>query len=187
MPKVSEIKKGDVVEINGVPHIIKSYDVRNPSSRGASTLYKMRFNNLKTGHKLDETYKSDDILKEVDCPKVSVMYSYIDGENYVFMNNEDYTQYLINADELEDERKYITEGLSGITALLWEDQILAIELPTNIDLEVVETNPGSKSSGAGRTKPAVLSTGYEIQVPEFIEPHEIVKVSTLTGKFLSRA
>jgi elongation factor P len=187
MPKVSEIKKGDVVEINGVPHIIKSYDVRNPSSRGASTLYKMRFNNLKTGHKLDETYKSDDILKEVDCPKVSVMYSYIDGDNYVFMNNEDYTQYLINAEELEEERKYITEGLSGITALLWEDQILAIELPTNIDLEVVETNPGSKSSGAGRTKPAVLSTGYEIQVPEFIEPHEIVKVSTLTGKFLSRA
>lgn len=187
MPKVSELKKGDVVEINDVPHILKTYDVRNPSSRGASTLYKMRFNNLKTGQKVNETFKSDDMLKEIDCPKVPVMFSYIDGDNYVFMNNEDYSQYLLNADDLEDEKKYISEGLSGITALLWEEQVLAIELPTNVELEVVETNPGSKSSGAGRTKPAKLSTGYEIQVPEFIEPNEIVKVSTLTGKFLSRA
>lgn len=187
MPKVSELKKGDVVEINGVPHILKTYDVRNPSSRGASTLYKMRFNNLKTGQKVDETFKSDDMLKEIDCPKVQVMFSYIDGEDYVFMNNEDYSQYLLNTDELEDEKKYLTEGLGGITAILWDDQILAIEMPTNVELEIVETNPGSKSSGAGRTKPAKLSTGYEIQVPEFIEPHEIVKVSTLTGKFLSRA
>ncbi len=147
----------------------------------------MRFNNLKTGQKVNETFKSDDMLKEIDCPKVPVMFSYIDGDNYVFMNNEDYSQYLLNTDDLEDETKYISEGLSGITALLWDDQILAIELPTNVELEVVETNPGSKSSGAGRTKPAKLSTGYEIQVPEFIEPNEIVKVSTLTGKFISRA
>ena len=60
-------------------------------------------------------------------------------------------------------------------------------MPTNVELEVIETNPGTKATGAGRTKPAVLSTGYEIQVPEFIEPNEVVKVSTLTGKFLSRA
>ncbi len=187
MPKVSELKKGDVVEINNVPHILKSYDVRNPSSRGASTLYKMRFNNLKTGQKVDETFKSDDLLKEIDCPKVPVMFSYIDGDRYVFMNNEDYSQYLLDADELEEEIKYLTEGLNGITALLWEDQVLAIELPTNVELSIVDTQPASKSSGAGRTKSATLSTGYEIQVPEYIEPNEVVKVSTLTGKFLSRA
>ena len=127
------------------------------------------------------------MIKEVETTKVSVMYSYIDGDNYVFMNNEDYSQYLLAAEELEEEQKYITEGLTGITALLYEDQVLAIEMPTNVELEVIETNPGTKSTGAGRTKPAVLSTGYEIQVPEFIEPNEIVKVSTLTGKFLSRA
>ncbi|NPA71662.1 MAG: elongation factor P-like protein YeiP [Gammaproteobacteria bacterium] len=187
MPKINELKKGSVVEWNGVPHIVKSYDVRNPSSRGASTMYKVRFNNLKTGQKVDETFKGEDMIKEVDTSKVSVMFSYIDDTNYVFMNTEDYTQYLLAADDLEDEKKYITDGLAGITALLYEEQILAIEMPTNVELEVIETNPGSKSTGAGRTKPAVLSTGYEIQVPEFIEPHEVVKVSTLTGKFLSRA
>lgn len=187
MPRINELKKGDIVEINGVPHIVKSYDVRNPSSRGASTMYKVRFNNLKTGHKVDETFKGEDMIKEIDCPKVPVMFSYIDGDNYVFMNNEDYSQYLLSADELEDEKKYITEGLEGITAILLDEQILTVELPTNVELKIVETNPGTKSSGAGRTKPAVLSTGYEIQVPEFIEPNEVVKVSTMTGKFLSRA
>ncbi|MEA1987645.1 MAG: elongation factor P-like protein YeiP [Pseudomonadota bacterium] len=187
MPKINELKKGSVVEINGVPHIVKTYDVRNPSSRGASTMYKVRFNNLKTGQKVDETFKGEDMIKEVETTKVSVMYSYIDGDNFVFMNNEDYSQYLLASEELEEEQKYITEGLTGITALLYEDQVLAIEMPTNVELEVIETNPGTKSTGAGRTKPAVLSTGYEIQVPEFIEPNEIVKVSTLTGKFMSRA
>jgi len=187
MPRINELKKGDVVEINGVPHIVKSYDVRNPSSRGASTLYKVRFNNLKTGHKVDETFKGEDIVKEIDCPKVPVMFSYIDGDNYVFMNNEDYSQYLLSAEELEDEKKYITEGLTGITAILLDEQILTVELPTNVELEIVDTTPGTKASGAGRTKSAVLSTGYEIQVPEFIEPNEVVKVSTITGKFLSRA
>ncbi len=187
MPRINELKKGSVVEFNGVPHIVKTYDVRNPSSRGASTMYKVRFNNLKTGQKVDETFKGEDMIKEVDTTKVSVMFSYIDGDDYVFMNSEDYTQYLLNGDDLEEEKKYITEGLSGITALLYEDQVLTIELPTTVDLEVTETNPGTKSTGAGRTKPAMLATGYEIQVPEFIEPHEKVKVSTLTGKFMSRA
>lgn len=187
MPRINELKKGSVVEINGEPHVVKNYDVRNPSSRGASTMYKVRFNNLKTGQKVDETFKGEDILKEVDTSKVSVMYSYMDGDNYVFMNSEDYSQYLLNADDLEDEKKFISEGLTGITALLLDEHILTVELPTTVDLEVVETNPGTKSTGAGRTKPATLSTGMEIQVPEFIEPNEIVKVSTLTGKFMSRA
>jgi len=187
MPKINELKKGSVVELNGMPHIVKTYDVRNPSSRGASTMYKVRFNNLKTGQKVDETFKGEDMIKEVETAKVQVMFSYIDGNDYVFMNNEDYSQYLLNGDDLEDEKKFITEGLTGITALLLDDEVLTIELPTNVDLEVTETNPGSKATGAGRTKPAMLSTGYEIQVPEFIEPHEIVKVSTLTGKFMSRA
>lgn len=187
MPRINELKKGDVVEYNGVPHIVKAYDARNPSSRGASTMYKVRFNNLKTSQKVDVTFKGEDMVKEIDCPKVPVMFSYIDGDNYVFMNNEDYSQYLLAADELEEEKKYITEGLEGITAILLDEQILTVELPTNVELEIIETTPGTKSSGAGRTKPAVLSTGHEIQVPEFIEPNEIVKVSTITGKFLSRA
>ena len=188
MPKASELKKGMIVEINGAPHVVKTLDVKSPSSRGASTLYKIRFNNLKTGQKLDESYKGEDMLKAADCQRVLVQFSYLDGDDYNFMNSEDYTQYTLNVSELEGIVEYITEGLEGIYALLMDGEILSIELPQSVSLEITDTAPGIKGATAtGRTKPATLSTGLEIQVPEYLEPGEVVKVNTSNGKFISRA
>ncbi|MCK5354168.1 MAG: elongation factor P-like protein YeiP [Methyloprofundus sp.] len=188
MPKASELKRGMIIEINGVPHAVKKVDSRSPSSRGASTLYKIRYTNLKTGQKLDESYKGDDFLKEADCVRVKVQYSYNDGESYVFMNSEDYTQYTLNDDDLEGQTGYISDGLDGITALIMDDNILGIELPASVDLEIMETAPGIKGSSAtARTKAAVLPTGIEVQVPEYLETGEVIKINTVTGKYMSRA
>lgn len=188
MPKASELKRGMVVDIDGVPHIVKQFDAKSPSSRGASTLYKVRFNNLKTGQKLDESYKGEDMLKEADCLRVQVQFSYVDGDVYTFMNMEDYSQYSLNREEIEDTIGYLTEGLDGIFALIMDDAILGIELPQSVILAVKETAPGIKgATAAGRTKPAILSTGLEIQVPEYLEPGQSVKVNTTNAKFMSRA
>lgn len=188
MPRVSEVKPGMVVEINDTPYIVKSLEVKSPTARGGTTLYKFRFNNLKTGQKLDESYKGDDILKEVDCARIRLQFSYIDGSQYVFMNTEDYSQYALDAEDLEDQIGYLTEGLDNIVGLLIDDQVIAIELPSAVNLEITYTDPSIKGQTAtGRTKTAKLSTGIEIQVPEYIESGEIVKVNTLTGKFSSRA
>jgi len=188
MPKASELKRGMVVEIDAMPFSVKQIDVRSPTSRGANTLYKVRFVNLKTGQKLDESYKGEDFIKEADCVRVPVQFSYIDGENYVFMNSEDYSQYSLHQDELAEQLPYISDGLEGLTALIMDDAILAIELPVSVALQVVETAPGIKgASASSRTKIARLSTGLEIQVPEYLETDEIVKVNTSTGKFISRA
>ena len=188
MAKAGDLKKGMVVEINGVPHVVKQIEVRSPSSRGATTLYKVRFNNLKTGQKLVETLKGDDFFKDADCARVKVQYSYKDGDNYVFMNMEDYSQYSLRADELEDQKEYLTEGLEEIVALLMDDAILSIELPSSVTLEIVETAPEIKGATAtGRTKPARLTTGLEVQVPEYLKTGEWIKINTLTGKFMSRA
>lgn len=188
MPKASELKRGMIIEINAMPHAVKKVDSRSPSSRGASTLYKIRYTNLKTGQKLDESYKGDDFLKEADCIRVKVQYSYNDGENYVFMNSEDYSQYTLNDNDLEGQKGYITDGLEGITALIMDDNILGIELPASVDLEIIETAPGIKGSSAtARTKAAVLPTGIEVQVPEYLETGEVIKVNTATGKYMSRA
>lgn len=188
MPKASELKRGMIIEINDIPHAVKKVDSRSPSSRGASTLYKIRYTNLKTGQKLDESYKGDDFLKEADCVRVKVQYSYNDGENYVFMNSEDYSQYTLNEEELEGQTGYITEGLDGITALIMDDNILGIELPASVDMEIIETAPGIKGSSAtARTKAAILPTGIDVQVPEYLETGEIIKINTSTGKFMSRA
>ncbi len=187
MPKAGDLKRGMIVELDGKPHVVKSVESRSPSSRGASTLYKVRFNNLQTGQKRDESYKTDDMLKDADCQRVPVQFSYIDGEDYVFMNMDDYSQYTLSEDDIGEQVGYISESLEGITALLMDDKVLGIELPATVVLKVTETAPKIKgASASSRTKTALLSSGIEIQVPEYLDTGESVKVNTSTGKFMSR-
>jgi elongation factor P len=188
MPKASDLKRGMVVEVKDQPYSVKEVEVRNPSSRGASTLYKVRFNHLKTRQKLDETLKGDDFLKEVDYERKVLQFSYQDNGDYTFMSLEDYEQYTINAEDIEDEKIYLVEGLEGVVAILLEGILVAIELPAAVAIEITETAPGIKGASAtARTKLALLATGLEVQVPEYIEPGEIIKVNTVSGKFMSRA
>ena len=188
MPKASDLKKGMIVDINGVPHIVKQFESKSPSSRGAATLYKVRFNNLQTHQKLDSSFKGDDLLKEADCIRMPVQLSYLDGETYYFMNMEDFSQYGINADQLEGQIPFLTEQQEDIIALIVDGSLLGIELPQSVNLIITDTPPAvSGSSATNRSKTATLATGLEIQVPEYLEPGELVKVNTVSGKFMSRA
>lgn len=188
MPKASDLKRGDVVQIDGAPHVVKQLEAKSPSARGAATLYKLRFDNLVTGQKRDESLKGDDFLAEADCQRVQVLFSYIDGEQYVFMNTEDYSQYMLARDAMEGQLEFLTDGLEGITALLVDGNIVAIDLPQSVVLEITETAPGIKGASANaRSKPATLATGLIVQVPEYIEQGEMVKVNTTNAKFMARA
>lgn len=188
MPKASELKKGMIVEIDGAPHIVKQLEAKSPSSRGAATLYKVRFNNLQTKQKLDSSFKGDDLLKDADCERVPVQFSYVDGDMYYFMNQEDYSQYGMSSSDLEEQSPYLVEQQEDIIALLMDGNLLGIELPQSVTLEVIDTPPAvTGASATNRSKSAKLSTGLEIQVPEYLSPGEKVKVNTLTGKFMSRA
>ena len=188
MPKASELKKGQVVEIDGEPWSVKQVESKSPSSRGASTLYKVRFTHARTKQKRDDSFKGEDFLKDADCHRVAVQYSYRDGDTFNFMNLDDFTQYSLNESELEGQLEYLVDGLEGIYALLLDGEIAAIELPQTVDIAVVETDPAIKGASAtGRTKPATLSTGWTIQVPEYLDANEVARVSTKDGKFVSRA
>ncbi|EGH00246.1 Elongation factor P/YeiP [gamma proteobacterium IMCC2047] len=188
MPKASELKKGMVVEVNDALYVVKQVEAKSPSSRGASTLYKVRFTQLQTKQKLDESFKGDDFLKDADCQRIALQYSYQDGDSLMFMNMEDHSQYGLNQDDLDGQLEYLSEGLEGIVGLLLDDVLLGIELPQAVLLTITDTAPGIKGSTAtGRTKPAQLSTGLEVQVPEYLEPGEVIKVNTGNGKFISRA
>jgi elongation factor P len=177
-----------VIEIDGVPHIVKHLETKSPSSRGASTLYKIRFNNLITGQKRDASLKGEDMFVVADFQRVQVQFSYIDDNHYVFMNSEDYTQYFLSTDVLEGQLEYIIDGLEGMTALLVKDQIVAIDLPQSVVMEITETAPGIKgASASARTKPATMVTGLVVQVPEYIEQGESIKINTADSKYMSRA
>jgi elongation factor P len=104
------------------------------------------------------------------------------------MDIEDYSQHTLNKDELEDSLNYLTDGMEGIYALIVDDRLLGIELPQVVELKITDTAPGIKGASAtSRTKPATLVTGLEVQVPEYIETGEVLKINTDNGKFMSRA
>jgi len=188
MPKASDLKTGSVVEIDGGVYIARRIDKRNPSARGASTLYKVRFFNVRSGQKLEQTLKGDDFLKDGDLTKRSIQFSYREGDMITFMDTGDYSQYTLDADVLEEQLGYITEDLEGMIAMLVDGEIVGIEVPQTVALEITETSPSIKGASAtARTKPATLSTGLEIQVPEYLETGERIRVNTANAKFLSRA
>lgn len=188
MPKASDLKKGAVVDVDGALYIVRDIDIRSPSARGASTLYRVKMFNVQTNQKLEQTLKGDDFLKEGDLARRAVQFSYRDGDMVIFMDTEDYSQYTLEAAALDDQSGYITEDMEGLIALLVDGNIVAVELPQAVTLEIVETAPGIKgASASARTKPATLSTGLEVQIPEYLEPGERIKINTSNGKFMSRA
>lgn len=188
MPKASELKSGMVVTINDLPHIVKKISSQSPSARGAQTLYKIRFNNAQTGQKHDETFKSDDLLTEADFQRCAVQYLYADQDGHTFMNTEDYSQYALHDEAISELLPFLHPDLPGLTALLVDGECVTVVPPNTVELEITDTPPAMKSASASsRTKPATLSTGLEVQVPEYLAIGEIIKVSTDTKEYLSRA
>ena len=186
--KAADIKKGNVVEYNGKVWQIRDIERSSPTARGGNVTFRFTMYSVPGAQKFDLSLRADDELKETEVTRRSVNYSYMDGENFVFMDVEDYTQYLLGRDSVGDAAGYITEGLEGCYVQLIEDQPVAVQLPPTVTLEVVDTAPELKGATATkRPKPAKLNSGIEIQVPEYITTGEKVLVSTVTGEFSGRA
>lgn len=188
MPKASEIKKNAAIEHNGKVLIVRGIERSVPQGRAGGSLYRMRMYDVVTGHKIDETFKDSDMLNFADLVRRPVMFSYLDGDEYVFMDNEDYTPYNLNKDAIADEALFISEDTEGLLAILVDGAPVAIDLPASVELTIVETDPSIKGGSAtARTKPAILTTGLTIQVPEHISTGDRVKVNTEESKFMGRA
>ncbi len=128
------------------------------------------------------------MLNLADLIRRPVMFSYIDGDEYVFMDKEDYTPYNLNKESIADEILFINEATDGIQVIIVNDVPVALSLPTSVELDVMETDPSIKGGSAtSRTKPALLSTGVTVQVPEHISTGDKIKVNVEECKFMSRA
>ncbi len=187
MPKASEVKKGAIVRFKGRVCAVRKIETRSPSSRGSNTLYKMKLQDVQSKQNLDETFKGEDQFDDVEYVRRNASYSYFDGELYVFMDDEDFTQYSFNQGDLEGQIGFLSEGLSGIQVMLIDGAEAGILLPTSVDLEIVETSPALKGgSVTKRTKPATLAGGLEVQIPEYLAQGEIIKISTESGEYMAR-
>ncbi len=188
MFRASDLKKSDVVKIDGDPHMVETVKVQTPSARGAVTLYKIRFRNLTTKRKVDQSLRGDDMLDEADFERRPVQYLFGDASSITFMDLQDYSQFTLTKEEIEEEWPYLTEGLEGLISISSEGRVLGLEIPTFINLEITETRPSVKGgSVTARTKPATLSTGLVVQVPEYMSMGEIIRVDTRTGEYASKA
>ncbi|PQJ89156.1 MULTISPECIES: elongation factor P-like protein EfpL [Aliivibrio] len=188
MPKASDIKKGSAIEHNGKVFFVKEISKLTPSGRAGATLFRMRMYDVATGSKADESFKADDIISLADFSRRSATFSYVDGDEYVFMDAEDYTPYNFNKEAIEEELLFISEETQGLQILIVDGAPVAIELPSAVDLVIVDTAPSIKgASASARTKPATMTTGLTVQVPEYIANGEKVKINTTEHKFMSRA
>ncbi len=186
--KASDIKKGAVIEVESQKVAVKQVAVQSPSSRSGSTLYKVRGQNLVTRQKFERSFKGDETVGEVDFMRRPVQFLYRDGDGCTFMDTETYEQFLVADSLLEEELPYITDGLEGLTALVADEELLGVDLPATVSLAITECSPGIKgASASARTKPATLSTGLVVQVPEYLSEGEVIKVNTETGDYISRA
>ncbi len=188
MPKASEIKKGFAIESNGKTLLVKDIEVTTPGGRGGAKIYKMRCTDLTTGARVDERYKSDNVVETVEMNKRAVVYSYADGDEHIFMDNEDYSQYTFKHNEVEDDMLFINEDTQGIHIILVDGSAVGLELPSSVELVIEETDPSIKgASASARTKPARFASGLVVQVPEYIATGDRVVINTAERKYMSRA
>jgi elongation factor P len=186
--KAGELKRGNVVSIDGSAYMVREVTVQSPSSRSGSTLYRVVYRNVVTRQRFEQTYRGEDPMQEVTFARRPIQLLYRQPESCTFMDLTDYQQYTLDNDALEGELPYLVDGLEGVYALVSGDTLLGIELPAAVALEVTECAPAMRgASASARTKPATLSTGLVVQVPEYITPGERVRVSTETGAFVARA
>ncbi|MDR3108786.1 MAG: elongation factor P [Planctomycetaceae bacterium] len=183
-----DIKRGAIVVYGDAPCMIEGINVQSPSARGAATLYKFRARNLVTKQKVDLVLKGTDSLNEADFQRREVKFLYSDAEKHYFMDNQNYEQYPIDRTDIEDEMKYVTDSLEGVRVLIYNDECVGIEIPTAVDLKVTQCDPAARGNSAtSRAKPATLETGLIVQVPEYLESGETIRVDTRSGEFLGRA
>ena len=186
--KASDVRKGSVVEHNNTVYQVRDIERSSPQGRGGNVTFRFTLYSVPAGTKYDLSLRADDELREIDLVRREAAFSYMDGDAFVFLDSEDFTPYQLDANVIGDMAGYITEGLEGVFVQLIDDAPVAIQLPPSVVLEVIDTPPELKGGTATkRPKPAKLSTGIEIQVPEYISNGEKIYVSTVTGEFGGRA
>lgn len=186
--KAAEIKRGNVVEHDGKIYQIRDIERSSPQGRGGNVTYRFIMYSVPGAQKLDVSLRAEDDLRETELTRRAVNFSYKEADAYVFMDSEDYTQYMLDANVVGDAASYLVNGIEGCYVQIIDDAPVALQLPQSVTLEVVETAPEMRGATATkRPKPARLSTGIEILVPEYIANGEKVVVNTVTGEFAGRA
>ena len=184
MFSASDLRKGLKIEIDGQPYVITEFTFTKPGKGQA--LYNCKMRNMITGTTTTKTYRS---VEKIDKPALEqqvLTYSYKDADQFVFMN-EDYEQINIDESVMGDAKYFLVEDIE-VEILFHNDKPIEVMLPNFIVKKITYTEPGARGDTATNVqKPASIDTGYELQVPIFINEGELIKIDTRTGKYVERA
>src|ERR1051326_2381526 len=181
----TQMRPGMIIKHNNDLCSVFSVEHRTPGNLRAFIQAKLR--NLRTGAIFEHRFRSPDPIDKVNVDEVQMEYLYADGDDFYFMNTENYEQLHLRREPLGDAVEFLTSNLQ-IKVEFFDGKPVGVELPQTADLTVVETEPGLKSATASSvTKPAKTETGLVVQVPPFINEGEKIRVDTAEGAYLSRA
>jgi elongation factor P len=183
--KATEIRKGMILRVNNEPHRVLAMQHITPGNWRGMVQTKLR--NLRSGSSSEVRFRSEDEVDKMMLDTKQMQYLYHDQHGYHFMDTETYEQIALADEDLGDAMSYVVP--ETMISMEWiEGKPVGIDLPSAVDLKVVETAPGIKGATASaQRKPATLETGIVVQVPSFIEEGEMLRISTLDGSYLERA
>lgn len=181
-----ELRKGMAIELEGEPHLVVEYERSKMQQR--APVIRVKFRELRTGRMVDRTFQGYDVkLIPALVERRAAQYIYADSDFHYFMDVDSYEQYPMAGHQISEALKFLIEQ-TEVTLVFFNESPITIDLPITVILKVVDSPPGVKGDSAqGTTKPAILETGLEIQVPLFVNEDQLVKVDTRSGSYLSRA
>jgi elongation factor P len=185
MPKANDIGKGQAIKFNGAVCLVLETQHRTPGNLRA--FVQMTIRNLRTGKSSLERFSSTDDMEVVPITRAKYEFSYKNGEDYIFVEPNTFDELTLSPDKIAKIKDYLTEN--QVVEVLFTDEVVAeIELPATVNLKVTQSADGVRGDSANNVqKPAILETGLSVQVPLFIKEGELIKISTVDGKYLSRA
>lgn len=180
----NDFRTGVTIELDGsVWRVVEFLHVK-PGKGSAFVRTKLK--NVQSGSVVEKTFRAGETVPQANLEKLTMQHTYKEGDQFVFMDMNTFEETRLNKSQIGDRVKYLNEGME-VNVITWGEQVLEVELPNSVVLEVVETDPGVKGDTAtGGTKPAIVSTGAQVMVPLFISIGERIKIDTRNDSYLGR-
>ncbi|ASQ89769.1 elongation factor P [Prosthecochloris sp. GSB1] len=185
MTSIGNVSKGTIIRFRNEPHRIETLVHRTPGNLRA--FYQANMRNLNTGRNVEYRFSASDSVEVVVTERKQYQYLYRDGDDFVMMDTSTFDQINLPSSVLGEPARFLKESMLVDIVFADDGSILEAELPIFVELEVVETNPATKDDRAtSGTKPAILETGTEVNVPMFIQTESVIRVDTRSGEYMER-
>ncbi|MBM9511428.1 elongation factor P [Desulfogranum marinum] len=184
MYSASDLRKGLKIQIDGEPYIITDFQFSKPGKGQA--LYRTKMRNMISGNQFSNTYRSNDKFEKPDLEERTMQFLYAQDGEYHFMDTTSYEQIFLSEEQLGDNLNYLVDNME-VQVLFFGERPIDVSLPTFVNLEVTVADPWVKGDTSGTdTKPVTVETGFQLQVPPFVEQGDKIQIDTRTGTYMTR-